>query len=819
VLIGTVQLGAGEAEQPDVGAAKHPGAESASDAGESSTNDSHDATSAENAGGEGEGANDGRGVEAGSASDGDAVSGTGSANSTDSADSADFANPVDSTNGTNGTDPESDTDSLDPVDSADPDSGVDPAEEPESTLVYYQVVFLQEDLASGTAGGRTYNYAQSTGRLEKLIKEGEAFTLSPEELAAAGVPLVFTGFSYERMGQPTLQDDGSYLVTMYYDRNSYYLRLHGWNWSRNDYTPIALGDDAYNVTRVFKYGESLMAFRQSDPLGKTWSLTRAPAGSSMTPTTQQQFTLPTAMPDPSEYRGDHALFVAGQNEANTLDLWDFMSSFGAGAKERYENRVYVYLEKAPVLVDGLSREGESDADGGGAGDTGGTGDMSGDDTGGTGGASDTGGKDGADAYLPAKPPFFDVTLMTGQQETARNAYLEEMRPGFTVNRALTSGAWLAGPGASVYRPGSPPTWGNTSGDANQPAQYLDIYYDRKTVLVDFYLDWGGAATTISGKYEEPLFGEVRTDIAAIQVEADKREQEFLGWYTSPDGFGGVRVDNAFLLGFLSVFPAENLSLFAHWGASTNVPEPPDQPDLPDSPDLPVEPIAPEIPETPNTPNLPAAPSKPDESVADPAELTLGAQDVSSALSRPPTLNLTKDAFTTPQNEPQGPNGADRANQAAVQTVIDQIVPLSGLFTGTASFVGLGQSPESWSFGNGALCLMGLAEAALVLGTYLRRIRRRTTSANKMALLLRGLVVCLSLIALTATGLSSSFAKPAVFLDAASPAIVMLFGIQQVVFFSLRQAEKTAVAEGVRRKRFRALRRLEGSGNSKVHKKP
>ncbi|MDR3037247.1 MAG: hypothetical protein LBU31_02400, partial [Coriobacteriales bacterium] len=332
--------------------------------------------------------------------------------------------------------------------------------------------------------------------------------------------------------------------------------------------------------------------------------------------------------------------------------------------------------------------------------------------------------------------------------------------------------------------------------------------------------------------------EARADIAAIQLEANQRQQEFLGWYTSPDGFGGVRVDDAFLLGFLAVFPTEDLSLFAHWGS---LPDPPDPPDTPDPPDPPDTPDPPDLPDPPDTPDPPDAPDPPDPPVAPttptipetpsspetpsepggPTSRTREAQGTSSALSSPSAPGPTESTPTAPQDEPQSPSEADRTSQHAAQVILDQMVPLSNLLPTATPFISLGQSPESWSVGNGALCLAGLAEAALVLATYLRRFRRGLASANKMVRLLRALVISLPILALIATGFSSSFAKPAVFFDTASPAIIMLFGIQQMVFFSLRQAEKATMAEGVRDKRFRMVERFEAKKDKssfKVHKK-
>ena len=649
--------------------------------------------------------------------------------------------------------------------------------QPLETLASYRIIYLLEELSATADTDDDYSFETSSASYSKPFEPGGGLVVSWEDLAELGEQRSFTGFSYRRVSQPEKQADGSYIVTVYYSRNSYYLRLHGWNWGIDNYAPIATGDDSYNVTRIFQYGESLMEFRQSNPLQKTWSLTRAPAGSSQTPTPQQQFSLPTVMPDPAQLVDDSGPFANGQNNANTLDLWDYMSSFGPGQKQRYENRVYVYLEKLP------STSGQPGGSPGGNGS----------------------GRDNKDNYLPASPAYFDVTLMTGQQPDALNAYLQEQRPGFTVNRQLSSDFWLPGAGAEIFAPGNPGGWGNTDNGADMPAQYIEIYYMRNQVSVAFYLAIDQTPVVIDGKYGEALFSGERTDIAAINEVINMGESEFLGWYTSPNGHGGNRVDAPEKPSYLGSFPSRSISLFAHFKVLE-----PFEPTDPVEPTEPTDPTGPTDPAVPNNPDAPDSqeeqdlPDPPGGGQNSPPLSATGQQESAwRALSSSGTSSPAPDS----QQGSEDDGSADgQATDADSQVLPEDKTPT--IFPQEEVLAVLQKSPEGWSYGNALVSLLIMVQATYAIGRFFYQSRRNQLNLWGKNFLLRIVALGIGLVAVVVTSVTSDFSKPAVFVDKASLPIVMLLVIQQLIMVGLVRTRPANSIGEKKPRRFRAEKRFD-----------
>jgi hypothetical protein len=382
----------------------------------------------------------------------------------------------------------------------------------------------------------TYNGHSESWQVT-LEHEGQ-FEISLSDLPSAA-PASFTGFTLLRIGEPVQQDNSHYAIPLYYTRNVYTLKLHGFSWSAMDYLPngatwdcdaqgsYAVPNDGSisNVVATFRFGESLMPLRSLNPLQKTWSLTQPQRTNGQinayVPTSQSQAIFPTVMPDPAQY---YAAAGISAYDPAVLEFWDYMSAFPLGTKSSSERRVYVLLED--VDSTDASQSGNYDAE------------------------------------ITGDSQFYKVTLMTGQDAEAYAAYTAEERPGFSLNTALTSSDWQP----------DPATGGTTS--------MIVIYYQRITVLVDFYLDGLEDPTTVAGRYGSSLFSGNPDGLAELRTPAADEGQEFLGWYTNPDGMGGLRVDDPDSLAYLGSFPTGNLSLYAHW----STPTPPEDPEDPEDPD-------------------------------------------------------------------------------------------------------------------------------------------------------------------------------------------------------------------------------------------
>jgi hypothetical protein len=485
------------------------------------------------------------------------------------------------------------------------------------------------------------------------------------------------------------------------------------------------------------------------------------------------------MPDPAEYADDNAPFAPGQTDANTLDLWDLMSGFGSGVKERYENRVYVYLEALPS-ADGKPAE-EPPTNPSANPPTNPSGEP----------AENPAAEEGR--YLPAEPPYFDVTLMTGQQQDAREAYIQEIRPGFIVNHKLTSAAWQNGPGVDHYTPGTPSTWGATGDGANLPAQCLSIYYDRKVIELDFFCDTASAPFTIVGKYGEPLFAGGSVDWTPIQEALDTKGRVFLGWYTSPNGFGGHRVDDPASPLYQAGFPDADMRLFAHWAPEIIGPNPPDTPDFPDVPGLPGEPGGSDNPLAPENANIPSTAS--------------GAQPVSA---RSLIQENAESASATQAKEEQTADETGRTSGEPWQYQMPgTTTPQGGFFQKDIPLI-VWQPGETWSFSNCLFSFLGLGEALIVIGSFFLRNRRMPLNLLTSDFVIRGLVLFLAIALVASTSITSDFAKEAVVFDEMSLPVVLLFGIQQALLFGTQKMTPFKLRTERRKTRFRAKKRYESN---------
>jgi hypothetical protein len=221
---------------------------------------------------------------------------------------------------------------------------------PRQHTAHYRFAYQLEELGSFSVDNPiAYAPGGFSACFEKELRENESLHIKIEDIPASAI-ISFVGFTPSHIGAPEKQDDGSYVVPLYYARNVYEIQLHFWDLEQGAYS---LGEDIWdcneqgfdipssqkvsNIKLRLKFGENLSMFSERNYFNVPWALTSA--GERTLPgdteqdapgnALQQLLDWPALMPDPgaAEWLTDSdAPGISGSEDACILELWELVIS-------------------------------------------------------------------------------------------------------------------------------------------------------------------------------------------------------------------------------------------------------------------------------------------------------------------------------------------------------------------------------------------------------------------------------------------------------------------------------------------------------------